>query len=73
MLPGFVCVALVHCESSACFQCCEDERMQHRGCTTGNPSDDLGFSSKWEISCARKIYLLLEAGVILHEMFFSGD
>lgn len=45
--------------------------MQHCGCYTGNPSNDLGFSSKWEIPCARKIYLLLEAGVILHETVFQ--
>lgn len=71
MLPGFVCVVLVHCKSSACFQCCEEECMQHRGCCTGNPSNDLGFSSKWEVPCAWKIYLLLEAGVFLHETVFQ--
>lgn len=45
--------------------------MQHRGCGTGNPSNELGFSSKWEIPCACKIYLLLEAGVFLHETVFQ--
>lgn len=71
MLPGFVCVALVHCKSSACFQCCEEERMQHRGCYAGNPSNDLSFSSKWEVPCAWKVYLVLEAGVFLHEAVFQ--
>lgn len=45
---GFCCVVLVHCRSSAGFQCCEGEH----GCYTGNPSNDLGFSSKWEVPCA---------------------
>lgn len=45
----FCLCCLVHCKSSACFQCCEEECMQHRGCYTGNPSNDLGFSSKWEV------------------------
>lgn len=46
--------------------------MQRCGCYTGNTSNDLGFSSKWEVPCAQKIYLLLEAGVFLDETVFQA-